>query len=355
MKVIEKIDTRKLSRETREHMRYQCIKLRSKGISRNEVAEILGVNLATISIWWSIYKREGAKVFKLGVPGKKEGTGRLLNKEQEKEIQRLLVDKTPEQLKFPFALWNRRAVKLLIKREFLITVSIRAVGDYLKRWGFTPQKPLKKAYEQDNKKVDKWLKEEYPLIKKQAKLEKAEIHWGDETGLRSDTQHGRGYAPKGKTPIQKIPAKRTSTNLISSITNQGKVRFMGYRGSMNAAVLIKFLGRLIKASKKKIFLILDNLRVHHSKVVKEWLEKHKKKIEIFYLPAYSPELNPDEYLNCDLKAGVHSMVPAKTQDTLVKNVLSHMRKLQKSPDRVKSYFNHPKIAYAAANENSIAA
>ena len=115
MKVIEKIDTRKLSRETREHMRYQCIKLRSKGISRNEVAEILGVNLATISIWWSIYKREGAKVFKLGVPGKKEGTGRLLNKEQEKEIQRLLVDKTPEQLKFPFALWNRKAVKLLIK------------------------------------------------------------------------------------------------------------------------------------------------------------------------------------------------------------------------------------------------
>ncbi len=224
---------------------------------------------------------------------------------------------------------------------------IRTVGEYLKRWGFTPQKPLKKAYEQNPKAVQKWKEEEYPAIHKRAKGEGAEIHWGDETGIRSDCQHGRGYAPRGKTPVQRIPAKRSSTNLISTVTNQGKVRFMGYRGSMNAEVLIEFFKQLLKEANQKIFLILDNLRVHHAKVVKAWLEKHTDQIELFFLPSYSPELNPDEYLNCDLKAGVHSKVSAKTQEALEKNVFEHMKMLQESPERVRKYFQHPSIAYAA--------
>ncbi len=165
--------------------------------------------------------------------------------------------------------------------------------------------------------------------------------------MRSDCQHERGYAPKRKTPIIKLNSKRSSINMISAITNQGKVRFQVYEGTMNADKLIGFLKRLIKSSKKKIFLILDNLRVHHAYVVQDWLSEHKEEIEVFYLPAYSPELNPDEYLNCDLKAGVHSGKPARTKDQLKRKVNSHMRMLQKKPKRVASYFQHRCIKYAA--------
>ena len=195
--------------------------------------------------------------------------------------------------------------------------------------------------------VRKWLDEQYPAIAARAKQESGEIHWGDETGIRSDCQHGRSYAPKGHTPVIRLSAKRTSINMISTVTNQGKTRFMLYEESMNAAVLIKFMRRLVKDSEKKVFLILDNLRVHHSKVVKQWLSRHSKEIEVFFLPAYSPELNPDEYLNCDLKAGVHSRPPSRNREGLRKKVNSHMLKIQKMPARVVKYYNHPKIAYAA--------
>ncbi len=146
----------------------------------------------------------------------------------------------------------------------------------------------------------------------------------------------------------RLNARRESFSLISSITNQGKVRFMTYRGAMNSRTLIRFLRRLIKDADRKVFLILDNLRVHHSRQVKAWLEEHKEEIEVFYLPSYSPEPNPDEYLNCDLKAGVHSGPPARTVEQLRAKAISHLRKLQKLPHRVRSYFRHPKIRYAAA-------
>ncbi len=172
--------------------------------------------------------------------------------------------------------------------------------------------------------MQKWLKEEYPAIERKAKLQGGETHWGDETGIRSDSHHGRSYAPKGKTPVIRLSAKRSSINMISTVTNQGKVRFMIYQESMSSKVLLKFMNRLIMNANRKILLILGNLRVHHSRPVKEWLAKHVEEIEVFYLPAYSPEVNPDEYLNCDLKAGVHSKPPA----------------------RVAKYFKHSKIAYA---------
>jgi len=171
-----------------------------------------------------------------------------------------------------------------------------------------------KAYEQSPAKVSKWLSEEYPVIKEQAKKEDAEIFWGDETGIRNDAQHERGYAPKGKTPVVRLNAKREKTNMISAINNQGKVRFHIYDSNMNADILIDFMKRLIKSAGRKVYLALDNLRVHHAKVVKAWLEENKHRIEVFYLPAYSPELNPDEYLNCDLKAGVHSGLPSRSKE-----------------------------------------
>lgn len=221
------------------------------------------------------------------------------------------------------------------------------IANYLRKWGFSPQKPKKLAYEQCSKKVQKWLDDEYPVIKERAKEESAEIQWGDETGVRNSNHHGRSYAPKGKTPVKKHKSQRFSVNMISTITNQGQVQFMIYSGSMNADRLIEFMGQLIKNKEQKIFLILDNLRVHHSKLVKEWQENNKDKIELFYLPSYSPEKNPDEYLNCDLKYGMSEKPSPKNEKQLKENVENHMNMLSKNCERVKKYFNHKEIKYAA--------
>ncbi len=345
---MEKDDARSLSQQSQEQLRKQAIRLKKRGTSFVDIAEVLGVHRNTVSGWWRIYETEGAKALKSARRGRKKGEKRTLTGDQENELQQILCDKTPDQLKLTFALWTRQAVQELIKIRCGVTMPIRTVGEYLKRWGFTPQKPLKQAYEQRPPEVQRWLNEEYPEIAKRAKVEDAEIHWGDETGLRSDSQHGRSYAPKGNTPVIRLSAKRVSINMISTVTNQGKVRFMLYREGMTAPLLIKFMKRLIKDVDRKVFLILDNLRTHHAKKVKAWLKKHADEIEVFYLPSYSPELNPDEYLNCDLKAGVHSKPPSRDYKDLAKGVISHMRKLQKLPERVVKYFKHPKIAYAAA-------
>ena len=250
-------------------------------------------------------------------------------------------------MKLPFALWNRKAIKQVIWDLWSIRLALRTISDYMKRWGFTPQKPAKAAYERNPNAVQKWLDEEYPFIKKRAKLFGGEVYWGDETGFRNDCQHSRGYAPKGKTPVVTVTAKRFSSNMISAVNNRGTVRFMIYDENMTARILLRFFKRLIKDAKGKVFLILDNLRVHHAKLVKAWLGRYKAEIEVYYLPAYSPDLNPDEYLNCDLKAGIKAAPPARNKEQLKKTVLSHMRMLQKKPDRVTKYFEHPLIAYAA--------
>jgi transposase len=269
-----------------------------------------------------------------------------LTPDQERDIQHCLIDKTPDQFRLSFALWTRLAVGELIELRTGVRLPVRTVGLYLERWGFTPQKPLKRAYEQRPAAVAKWLEEEYPAIAQRAAEEKAEIHWGDETGLRSDAQHGRSYSPKGKTPEIRLSAKRTSVSLISTVTNQGKVRFMFLKQAMNADLLITFFKRLCRDAGRKVFLILDNLPAHHARIVKAWLKEHANEIEVFYLPSYSPELNPDEYLNGALKADVHSRPPMRSEGELTRSVMSYMRYLQKTPYIVAQFFRHPKVAYA---------
>jgi Transposase and inactivated derivatives len=344
---MEKIDARKHSPETQYEIRKQIIRLRKKGLSNRDVAQGVGLSESHASTIWQRYQKEGSQAIQLGRRGRRTGEKRTLTPSQEMEIQRLVIDKTPDQLKLAFALWTREAVRLLIKKLYRLEMPIRTVGAYLQRWGFTPQKPVKRAYEQNPQAVKQWLEKEYPNLVSQARKEKAVIHWGDETGLQTDAYRTRGFAPQGKTPVVRLPAKKNSVNMISAITNQGLVRFMMYRDSMTSQLLIKFMSRLVKDTDHKVFLILDNLRSHHGKKVKEWLENHQEKIMVFYLPSYAPELNPDEYLNGDLKARVHSGQPARSQNDLEHKTRSFMRKLLKRPEHVRSYFRHPMIKYAA--------
>ena len=342
-----KEDARQLSAQAQEEKRKQAIRLHQQGYRYKAIGELVGVHFETVGKWVRRYHQEGLSGLNAKCQGRPSGRGRALSESQEKRIKRMLVDKTPDQLKLSYALWTRQGVQELIETRTGVKLAIRTVGKYLSLWGMTPQKPLTRAYEQRPKDVKKWLDETYPQIKANAKTEGAQIYWADETGLRNDSQHERGYAPKGKTPVIALNVNRVSMNMISAINNQGKVRFQIFDGTMNANILIGFFKRLIKSAQRKVYVILDNLRVHHAKVVKVWLAEHTDQIEVFYLPAYSPELNPDEYLNCDLKGGVHRGKPARTKVQLKNKTLSHMRRLQKKPDRVKKYFNHEKIKYAA--------
>jgi transposase len=342
-----KSDSRKMTKEARTALRTRAIELLQSGETQVFISEVLGVRRATVNSWVKSYRELGTA----GTQEKKRGvtseSRKLLTSKQEESIQKMIIDKMPDQLQLPFGLWTRKAVKELVFREFGVTLAINTMGDYLRKWGYSPQKPKKRAYEQNPEIVKRWLQKEYPAIAARAKQEGAVIQWGDETGVRNTNQHGRSYAPKGKTPVKLHMAKRFSINMISTVTNQGKVEFMIYSGSMNAERLIEFMKQLIKNKSQKTFLILDNLRVHHSKKVKQWVEENNEKIELFHLPAYSPEKNPDEYLNCDLKYGLSDIKAPKKVEELKNNVENHMKMLQNNPDRIKKYFKHEEIKYAA--------
>lgn len=344
---MDKIDSRTLSVEALNERRRRAVKMRLDGVSLKSTAVQCEMSRTTVLAAMKAYRAGGWKAVDIERPGRPGGSGRSLTPEQEREVQRLIRDRTPDQLKMVYALWTRPAVAELIRERYGIELAVRTMGLYLERWGFTPQKPLKKAYEQSPAAVKKWHEEEYPQIAARAKAEGAEIHWGDETGLRSDDVRGRGYAPKGQTPVLRVNNKRHGLSVISTVTNKGQMRWKIFDGALNADILIDFLRRLVKDASRKVYLILDNLRVHHSKPVKNWLAGHVDEIEVFYLPSYSPELNPDEMANADLKQAVTKLAPARTKLQLVKATSRHLRSAQRQPERIKRYFQHASVRYAA--------
>ena len=340
-------DARHQSLAELHERRKQVIRLHKKKYGVMQIVELTNLSWPAVRTAIDLYEAGGMAALKPKERGKKSGDGRSLMPEQEAHIRKLIADQRPEQLKMDFALWTRAAVGELIMREFKIALSVRGVGKYLKRWGFTPQKPIKKAYEQSPEAVKKWIDEEYPAIAERAKAEGGEIHWGDETALVNTHVRGRSYAPKGKTPVTYAPGTRQKLSMISTVTNKGQARWMIIEGNFGADRLIEFLEALIKDATKKIFLILDNLRAHHSKPVKAWLAERTDRIEVFYLPSYAPELNPDERLNADMKHAIGSKVPVRTKSSLKAAAENHMTTICSAPDRVRAYFQDPRVNYAA--------
>jgi transposase len=348
---IEIPDGRCESNEVLEALRLRAVHARQQGYAVVDIAAILGVREETVSRWCSKYQQGGEEALPGDRTGRPVGSGRLLDEGQEQALQQLIDTKSPQELGIPSALWTRAAVGELIEQQVGLRLPLRTVGEYLQRWGYTPQKPVRKAYQQDPKAVAEWLEKTYPEIERRATQEGGEIHWGDETGVRSTCQHSRGYAHPGVTPELPVPGSRFSVNMISTITNQGKVRWMIYDGKMNAALFIVFLTRLLVGATKKIFLIVDNLSVHEATAVEEWLADKQDKIEVFYLPKYSPERNPDEYLNCDVKGNINADGLPKDRKELKGKLRRFMQKLSKLPGRIASYFQHKYIEYAAAPES----
>jgi Transposase and inactivated derivatives len=345
---MEKDDARKLSPAEQHERRRQVIRAYKRGRSKPQIAADVGLSHTAVSKVIARYEAQGIQSLAPRRRGRRHGEDRALTAEQEQTVCRIICDKRPEQLKMDFALWSRAAVMQLIERECGVTLHVRSVGKYLARWGFTPQKPIKRAYEQSPAAVQTWLEETYPAIAERAKAEGGEVHWGDETALVNTDVRGRSYAPKGKTPVaMAIGGTRQKLSMIASVTNQGKARWMIIDGNFNHEKLIEFFELLIHDARRKVFLILDNLGVHHCKPVKTWLAQHVEQMEVFYLPSYSPELNPEERLNADLKHVIGRKVPIRTKAKLRTVAEDHMQVVASTPARVKAYFQDSRVKYAA--------
>jgi len=314
------------------------------GKTQVEVANIFGVTRQALGKWIKKYRQGGNKSLKAQRKGRPKG-GRLLSW-QAAQIAKTITDHHPEQLKLPFYLWTREAIAQLIEQRFGIRFSIWTVGRYLSRWGFTPQKPVRRAYEQNSEEVQSWLDQDYPMLKKQAKEEEALIYWGDEMGLRSDHVAGRSYGRCGQTPVIPVTGQRFGCNMISAINNKGQLNFMVFKSRFDNHIFLDFVKRMIRQIKRKVFLIVDGHPVHHATKVKEWIESHASQIRLFFLPGYSPELNPDEMLNQDVKRNAVGRRRAKNQPELITNTRSYLRSRQRQPHIVKKYFHEAHVRYA---------
>jgi transposase len=315
-------DARSLPAEAQEDIRCKAVKAVLSGKKQKEVAQLFGVTVQAISGWLKKYRQKGFKALKSKKRGRPRST-RLLPW-QTAQIVLAITDHHPEQLKLPFYLWTREAVTDLIFQRFGIRLSVWTIGRYLKRWGLTPQKPVRRAFEQNPQEVQKWLTLEYPAIRRRAKRVGAEINWGDEMGLRSDHNAGRSYARCGCTPVIPGTGYRFGCNMISAITNRGQLRFMVFKKRFNASVFIEFLRRLIRQVRSKVFFIVDRHPVHVSRKVEKWLMVNIDKIEMFSLPAFSPELNPDEMLNHDVKANAVGRQRPRKQEEMMKSVRKYL-------------------------------
>ena len=340
---MEKLDGRKIGPEAMEQIRIRAVKQVQQGESPEKVIATLGFSRACIYNWLARYRAGGWHALK---SGKHTGRPKKLDGTQIAWIYKTISDKNPLQLKFSFALWTRSMVTRLIRKQFGLKLSETSVGRLLRQMGFSCQKPLYRAYQQDPEAVEHWKKTVFPQIKKRAKKLGATIYFEDEAGIRSDFHAGTTWAEKGQTPVVKVTGARFSTNMITAISTRGHLRFMVNQGTVTADVLCDFLKRLMHNTQQPIFLIWDGHPTHKSKKVRECIESFEGKLEVYFLPSYSPELNPTEQVWRSVKNHGVGRKSVFGPDQLKFAVISSLRRLQKIPKIVLSFFKHPECNYA---------
>ena len=345
--MIAKRDFRQLDTTTQQELRRLAVRMVQAGKTRLEAAEAVEVHPRFVSAWVGAVERCGEGALAGGRRGRRPNEQKALDPAQQARIKRLMIGHCPDQLDLPFALWTREAVGMLIEHETGKRLSRSTIGAYLRCWCFTPQRPKKRATERRAPAVQAWMDRDFPAIAKRAKAEGADIHWGDETGVSNQANYGRSFAPKGETPVITRPASRFSCSMISTVTNLGTLRFMILAGALNVSIFLTFLHRLIKDAPRKVFLIVDNLRVHRAKRVSAWLEANRDRIEVFYLPPYAPEHNPDEFMHNDLKQPLARRRIPRDKTAMKAGLLCYMRSLQRQPAKVRAFFQPPSVRYAA--------
>ncbi len=338
-------DARSLPAAAQADLRRKAVNAVRNGMTQVEAGRVFGVTRQAVAGWLRNYEEGGAKALRPRRRGRPRGS--RLEPWQAAQISRLVICKTPDQLRLPFFLWTREAVRDLIELRCGISLSVWTVGRYLARWGFTPQKPVRHAFERDPEAVRRWLEEEYPAIQAEAKRLRARILWEDEMGLRSDHASGRTYGRKGKTPVIPGTGQRFGCNMLSAISNRGRLYFMVFQGKFDARMFRKFLQRLLRQLKTKVFLVLDRHPVHRSAAIRRFLRDHGDRIRLFFLPSYSPDLNPDELLNQDVKSNALGRQRPRDQREMIDTVRSFLFRRKRQPQRVQSYFQERHVRYAA--------
>ncbi len=318
-------------------------------MSQAEAARVFGVHPNAVNRWVKRYRAGGFKALSEQRRGRRAGEQAALSPGQQQEVIALVSDATPDQLGMSGFLWTRDAVAELVAQRYGVRLARTTVGRYLRSWNFSPQKPKRRALEQTPAAVRRWLEEEYPAIGAQAKQEGGVVWWLDEMGVRSDQAAGRSWAPPGRTPVIKRTGKRFRVNMISAISNEGLLRFRLFSGSFTGPVFIDFLRRLLRdLAGRKVHLIVDGHPVHRAKLVSAWVERRPARLELHFLPGYSPELNPVELLNNDVKANAAGRRRARTVVELTGELRVYARRRQRQPEVVVGFFQHPDTCYAAA-------
>ena len=346
---VELPDARQLPDAVLEALRLRAIHGLERGYTETELAVLLGVARGTVSRWWSAYADGGTAALPQERTGRPIGSGRTLDEQQAEHLQTLLDTNRPEDLGLAAPLWTRRAVRDLIHQVYGLTVPLRTVGEYLRRWGYSPQRPARQARQEDPVAVRQWVEETYPALVARARRENAEIYFGDQAGAGATDFPGRGYARVGQTPTLPVTTGRYRVNTMTAITPGGKVRFQTFTGTFVVAVFLQFLESLLRGARRKIILVLDRHPVHESAAVTAWVAARRDRLELVFLPVAAPASNPVEYLNNDLKGQLHAEHLPRCRAELVENFQKFLTRLQGWKKQVMSYFQHPKVQYAAAN------
>src|SRR5918993_5583026 len=343
-------DTRSLPAAAQAALRTRAVRAVLEGMTQAEAARVFGVHHNAVNRWINRYREGGWDGLAERRRGRRPGEQAALTELQQQEVIALVRETTPDQLGLPGFLWTRDAVAELITQRYGVWLARTTVGGYLRGWGFSPQKPQRRALEQNPAAVARWLATEFPAICAQAKREGGVGWWLDEMGVRSDAAAGRSWAPIGQTPVIKRTGKRFGVNMLSAISNAGRLRFRLFTGSFNGPVFLDFLGRLLRdCGGRKVDLIVDGHPVHHAKLVSAWVGRHAERIELHLLPGYSPELNPVELLNHDVKANAAGRRPPPAASELRDELHGYLRRRQRQPQVLVRFFNHPTTRYAAAS------
>jgi transposase len=343
-------DARSLPGAAQAALRKRAVRVVLDGMTQAEAARVFGVHPNAVNRWIKRYREGGWDGLSERRRGRRAGEQPALAEPQQQEVIALVRESTPDQLGLPGFLWTRDVVGELITQRYGLLLARTTVGGYLRRWGFSPQKPQHRALEQNPAAVARWLTTEFPAIRAQAKRERGVVLWLDEMGVRSDAAAGRSWAPIGQTPVIKRTGKRFGVNMLSAISNAGRLRFRLFTGSFNGPVFIDFLGRLLRdCGGRKVHLIVDGHPVHHAKLVSAWVGRHAERIELHFLPGYSPELNPVELLNHDVKANAAGRRRPRSAGELRKELHGYLRRRQRQPAVLVRFFEHPTTRYAAAS------
>jgi transposase len=341
-------DARALSPEAQEELRRRCVAAVERGMTQAKAAEVFDVSPGSVSKWVNAFRRKGDRGLVSGRRGRRAEEQKALCKAQQRTVCRTIVSQTPEQSGGTGLLWTRAAVADLVRRRFGIRISLPTTGKYLKSWGLSPQKPVRRAYEQNPRLVAAWQKETYPGIVEQARADGGLVLWLDESGIGSADKPGTTWAPVGATPVIPKTGQRFRVNLMAAISNRGALTFTVYEGSLTVQRYIDFLDRLVRHHGRKIHLVVDQHPTHKAKTVKAWLADHAEQIVQYFLPGYSPELNPVELLNGDTKKAIAAQAATRNRATLGAFIRAHLHRRQKQPGVIMALFRKPEVRYAAA-------